>query len=303
MSIGDVLKTKRAKIITGYIYSWGASIVIIGALFKLQHWQYAGTLLTIGLLTEAIIFFVSAFEPPLDLPDWSRVYPELSEDYAVTDLPEVRKPSRIAGDLDSILESHDLTPDLLKKVSHSLDDLSNTAKGISDISSATLATNAYVRNLNSATEAIGSFGELNTKMNRDMLGSIDRLNRTGEEISEKLNESGSLLARSYKSAAERIEQNAKGLDTESGGYADNLARLNKNLTSLNSSVESQLREADDQFRASNKFNADLHKMNEILAASVNELKRYQENATKLNQHLDALNTIYGNMLGAMNYKK
>ena len=303
MSIGDLLKTKQAKVFTGYIYSWGASIVIIGALFKLQHWQYAGTLLTIGLLTEAAIFFVSAFEPPLDLPDWARVYPELKDDYMITHVEETRVPSRIAGDLDSVLGSYDLTPELLKKVSSSLDDLSNTARGISDISSATLATNAYVRNLNTASEAMGSFGELNSKMNREMQGSLDKLNRSSEEVSSKLSESGNMLARSYQTAAEKIEMNVKSLDMESGGYAGNLARLNKNLTSLNNSVETQLREADDQFRASNKFNADLNKMNEILAASVNELKRYQENALKLNQHLDALNTIYGNMLGAMNYKK
>jgi hypothetical protein len=79
--------------------------------------------------------------------------------------------------------------------------------------------------------------------------------------------------------------------------------LNKNLATLNSNVENQLKGVDDQFRAGQRFNNDLGKMNEILSASVDELKRYQENAAKLNQHLEALNTIYGNMLGALNYKK
>jgi len=59
----------------------------------------------------------------------------------------------------------------------------------------------------------------------------------------------------------------------------------------------------DQFKASQKFSQDLENMNSILASSVDELKKYKENAERLNQHLESLNTIYGNMLGAMSYKK
>jgi gliding motility-associated protein GldL len=52
------------------LYGWGASVVIIGALFKIQHYQFAGLLLAIGLCTEAVIFFFSAFEPLKEEPDW-----------------------------------------------------------------------------------------------------------------------------------------------------------------------------------------------------------------------------------------
>ena len=51
MNIGELLKTKRAKTGMGFIYSWGASIVLIGALFKLNHYPYSGVLLGIGLIT------------------------------------------------------------------------------------------------------------------------------------------------------------------------------------------------------------------------------------------------------------
>jgi hypothetical protein len=59
----------------------------------------------------------------------------------------------------------------------------------------------------------------------------------------------------------------------------------------------------NQFESSNKFSSDLSQMNEILASSVSELRKYKENAEQLNKHLEALNTIYGNMLGALSYKK
>ena len=68
----------------GYVYGWGAAIVMIGALFKLQHLQFSGLLLAVGLTTEAFIFFLSAFEPPLEIPEWSKVYPELKIRWVVT---------------------------------------------------------------------------------------------------------------------------------------------------------------------------------------------------------------------------
>ena len=322
MNIGELLKTKRAKTITGYIYSWGASVVLVGALFKLQHWPYSGVILGVGLITEAIIFFVSAFEPPLETPEWSKVYPELREDFDNQEFDALEKPGK--NKLEDLLKNSDLTPDLLKKVSFSLSELSNTARGISDISSATLATDMYVKNLTHASEAMNSFSEINSKANQSIHNSVndmidtyhhttkqlsssgqaivEKLNKSGDEITVKISESGNMLARSYKMAAEKMEESLKSIQ-HSGDYSENMSKLNKNIASLNMSVESQLKGVDDQFKAGQRFNNDMGKMNEILSASVEELRRYQENATKLNQHLEALNTIYGNMLGALNYKK
>jgi len=64
-----------------------------------------------------------------------------------------------------------------------------------------------------------------------------------------------------------------------------------------------LKGSEEQLKANQQFNADLGRINDALASSAEELKKYHENAVKLNQHLEALNQIYGNMLGAMNYKK
>ena len=307
----------------GFVYSWGASIVLIGALFKLQHWPYSGYFLGVGLITEAVIFFVSAFEPPLETPEWSRVYPELKEDYEPGEPEAELTPGRFS--ITSFLKDSEITPDLLDKVSLSLNELSNTARGISDISSATLATDMYVRNLNTASEAMSSFSEVNVKANQSMNTSIgqlidayesttrqlnssgqslvEKLNRTGEDLSVKIAESGSQLARTYKTASEKIETSVRHFGDTSTGYTDSLSKLSKNLSVLNQSIESQLKTTEEQQKAGQKYNADLGKMNEVLASSIEELKRYRENATKLNQHLEALNTIYGNMLGAMQYKK
>jgi predicted nucleic acid-binding Zn-ribbon protein len=324
MNIGEILKSKRWKVLMGYVYGWGAALVLIGALFKLQHWNHSGIMLTIGLLTEAFIFFLSAFEPPLEQPDWARVYPELHDDYELLDSAEDAQAS-MKGGLDSILNSTNITPEVLTKIGKSLVDLSNTAAGISDISAATLATDIYVRNMNSASESMIAFSEVNSQANSTMQHSIGelvdtygntakRISETGEGMLSKLNESsikftrqidesGTKLVDSYQKLSGSIEKGFKDLDINSSSYGENLQKLNKNIESLNGTYEKQLKGSSDQIHASAKFFEDLNQMNQIIASSAQEMKKYKENAEKLNVHLDSLNSIYGNMLGAMNYKK
>lgn len=324
MNIGEILKTKRWKVLMGYVYGWGASLVLIGALFKLQHWNHSGIMLTIGLLTEAFIFFLSAFEPPLEQPDWSKVYPELQEDYELIE-PTEEVQNNIKGSFDAMLSSTNITPELLTKISKSLVDLSNTASGISDISTATLATDVYVRNLNSASESMMAFSEMNTQANNTIHNSIGELastytntahkiSETGENMLAKLNESsvkftkqidesGSKLSESYSRFSGAMDKGFKDFESNSSSYGENLNKLNKNIESLNASYEKQLKGTTDQIHASSKFFDELNQMNQIIASSAQEMKKYKENAEKLNSHLDALNSVYGNMLGAMNYKK
>ena len=86
------------------LYGWGAAVVILGALFKINHYQGADIMLIVGLGTESLIFFFSAFEPPHVEPDWSLVYPELAGMYhgVNVELTEgvERKGGGLSGDLD-----------------------------------------------------------------------------------------------------------------------------------------------------------------------------------------------------------
>jgi len=323
MNLGEIFKTKRWKTFMGYVYGWGASIVMLGALFKLQHWQYSGLFLTIGLITEAFIFFLSAFEPPLEMPEWSKVYPELREDYEMVELDELR-PQNKTG-FDKLLASSELSPELLDKVGKGLNELSVAARGISDISTATLATDLYVKNLSQASESMNSLADINKRANDSINMSVDKLiesystasqqlsetgktsieklHKSSEEFTANLSETGKKIAENINGASDSISTEMKNIGEGSKQYSSNLEKLNSNLNALNESFEQQLKGTKDQFEASRKFSGDLNQMNEILASSVAELQKYKENAENLNQHLEALNTIYGNMLGAMSYKK
>jgi gliding motility-associated protein GldL len=323
MNIGDLIKTKRWKTFMGYVYGWGAAIVMIGALFKLEHLKYSGTLLAIGLITEAFIFFLSAFEPPLELPDWSKVYPELNEEYELENIERLGKKSK--NGISDLFGSNELTPELLSNVGKGLTNLSNTAKGISDISSATLATDLYVKNLGSASESMSNFAEINNKANvaidntvggliesysssakkisESGIEAIQRMQKGSESFSSIIAETSKKLSESYSNAGNSVISEMDNIKDSSKQYSANIQKLNGNLSALNSNFESQLKDTEEQFKASQNFSKDLIAMNSILASSVDELKKYKENAEQLNKHLESLNTIYGNMLGAMSYKK
>jgi gliding motility-associated protein GldL len=301
MNLGELFKTKRWKTFMGYIYGWGAAIVMIGALFKLQHWNYSGLLLTIGLITEAFIFFLSAFEPPLETPEWSRVYPELRDDYEIGDFDEL-KPRSNKG-LSELFSSSELTPELLDKVGKGLNELSNSARGISDITSATLATDMYVKNLNSASDSMAGIADVNNRVNESLASSFNALLQSYTGTAQQLNNSGKKLAEIYESTSQTLNNDVRNIGDSSKQYSDSLKKLSSNINVFNDSFESQMKGTLSQIGASQKFSSDLQKMNEVLASSVDELKKYKENAEQLNKHLEALNTIYGNMLGAMSYRK
>ena len=78
MTLSEFVESKTYKTIMKYVYGWGASVVLAGALFKIQHYPGAGPMLVAGMSTEVLIFFLSAFEPLHEEPDWTLVYPELA---------------------------------------------------------------------------------------------------------------------------------------------------------------------------------------------------------------------------------
>lgn len=308
-----------------FLYSIGASVVLLGALFKLQHWPYANIILPIGMLTEVVIFFFSAFEPSVEIPDWSKVYPQLRETYLEEENDfnyPVAAPQSVT--IESILEKADISPELLAKVKKGLQDLSNTASGIADISSASLATEAYVRNLTEATDSISGFKDINTraahsieKSTSDLVYSYDQssqilgnssknLASTFSESSKKINDqlsvTGDKLAQSYKTFTESVNKDLQTLSDHSKAYNNGLSLVNSSLSAIHSSYELHLQHAKKLSAASEAALEGQSKMTELVNGSVEEAQKYRKQTEQLNKNLEALNNVYGNMLGAMNVK-
>ena len=322
MAAMDFTHSEKWKSGMNFFYSVGASIVLLGALFKLQHWPGANIILPIGMLIEVVIFLFSAFEPSVDIPDWSKVHPQLRKDY--TGGPaEITTPSH-AGASGNIFDQADISPELLAKVKKGLQDLSTTASGIADISTATLATDSYVKNLTSASESMSTFKEVNTraahsieKSTNDLVYSYDQstqilgdssknlastFNDSTKKINDQLIASGDSLATSYKRFNDSINKDLAALDERTSSYSAGLEKVNTSIAALHTSYELHLQHTKKVTTASADA-LDTHaKMTDLVKSALEEAAKYQKQTEQLNKNLEALNHVYGNMLGAMNAK-
>lgn len=264
---------KKWKNFMAKLYGFGAAVVILGAMFKIQHWPGAGPMLVVGLSTEAIIFIFSAFEPPHEDPDWSLVYPELrgqlhgdgDEDGHGHDTHLIEEPKSVTEALDKMLEEAKIGPELIESLGTGLRSLSDQTSKLNNITDASVATNEYVNNIKSA--------------------------------SENVNE----LSKSYSKASETLSNLT--LSNEDGqSFGEQLSSASKNLSALNAVYELQLKGANDQLKASEKMYDGINEMIQNLSDSIEDTRKYKTEVTQLATNLSALNIIYGNMLTALNYK-
>ncbi len=261
--------SKSWKKFMAKLYGLGGAVVILGALFKLQHYPGSDIMLIVGLGTETIIFAFSAFEPLHEDPDWSLVYPELAEDYD----GEPASHSRGGGgglsatqELDQMLESAKIGPELIESLGQGMTRLSETAGNMNSLGDAAGATNDFVDNVKSASSRVG-------------------------ELSE-----------SYHSAAEALT----GLSVsneDSASYSENLKKVNENLNALNSAYELQIESSSQYNESSGRLQESMNQLVTNLQASAGDTEKYKDNMAELSANLESLNTVYGNMLSAMNFNK
>jgi gliding motility-associated protein GldL len=145
--------SKKFKNLMAKLYGIGAAIVILGALFKLMNWPGAGAMLTIGLSTEAIIFFFSAFEKPHEEPDWSLVYPQLAY---MKDPDQSTTPTQ---ELDNMLENANVDQALITRLGDNLRSFNDTVEGVNKSMDAVSATGDYSDQMR---EAARKLAEMNT---------------------------------------------------------------------------------------------------------------------------------------------
>src|SRR6056300_777428 len=147
-------ESKKWKKTMNFIYGVGAAVVIVGALFKILHLPGANIMLSVGLLTEAGIFTISAFEPVHSEPDWSLVYPELAGGEP-TD--RKGKGGSVSQQLDSMLTQAKVGPELIESLGSGLQSLSTNVKDMASMSSAAVATNEYAESSSVVSDSLGTF--------------------------------------------------------------------------------------------------------------------------------------------------
>ncbi|TAH25886.1 MAG: gliding motility protein GldL [Cytophagales bacterium] len=256
---GNVLFDK----IMPMIYGIGAAVVIIGAMFKIMHWPFAGPMLVIGLSTEAFIFLMSAFQPAHKDPDWAKVYPQLADDYDdYEEEGEMASTSNLTAKLDDMMANAGLNQDVISRLGSSFTSLSTTVSGLRDISDASGASSEYANNVKSASKSI-------LEMNKSYAKTVDAM-------SEMANAS----------------QDAKE-------YHGQVQNITKNLGALNAVYEMELQDANNHLRAMNKFYGNLSSAMESMADASKDTQQFKDELSKLTKNLTSLNGVYGSMLSAM----
>lgn len=175
--------SKKFKNGMAKLYGFGAAIVILGALFKLMDWPGAGAMLTIGLSTEAIIFFFSAFEKPHEEPDWSLVYPEL----AYMKDPDEKTSLTPVEELDNMLEKANVDQALITRLGDNLRSFNKTVEGVNKSMDAVSATGDYSDQMREAARKLAemnTYYDLQLKTMQNMGNSVSDSEKFQVEISK-----------------------------------------------------------------------------------------------------------------------
>ena len=151
------------KKVMNFAYGMGAAVVIVGALFKIQHWTGASQLLVIGLLTEAFIFALSAFDKVDDELDWTLVYPELAGGEAKAK-DKKENPAEAQGllsqKLDNMLKEAKIDGELMASLGNSIKNFEGAAKSISPTVDAMAGQKKYAEEMSTAAAQMEALNNL-----------------------------------------------------------------------------------------------------------------------------------------------
>jgi gliding motility-associated protein GldL len=159
-------QSAKRKKITNMVYGLGAAIVIVGALFKIQHLSIGpltgGVMLTVGLLVEAAIFTMSAFEAPSEDLDWAKVYPELGDDGLSSgeNQKKLGEDGMLSQKLDNLLQDAKIDASLMKSLGTSMQNFQTAAEGLSSASASVTSTNKYNEEMSKAALQMESLNGL-----------------------------------------------------------------------------------------------------------------------------------------------
>ena len=283
-------------------YSLGASVVIIGAMFKILHLPGAGQMLGIGMSVEAFLFALGIFDQPHKDFDWDKIYDfegnsdknntgkgqnqsqiQQSQSQNINSGNNIGSSSRSVG----LNYTETINDEDVKKLSEGIKNLTATAKQFSSLSEVFVATDQFVTNIEGATQVTGKFIK-----NQDSLNSATEL-----------------LANSYQGISDSMEAVEKNTKL----YAGKVDNINKNLSSINSIYEIQLKNIQVQSEGLTQQTERIRTVNDELGAIVGDVQKmktatsiaaveaenYKTGTTKLAKQIADLNQVYGNMLNAL----
>jgi len=285
------LASERGKRVLNFFYSWGAAIVILGAMFKLLHLPYGDLMLAVGMITEFFVFFVFGFEKPNMDYQWEEVFPVLKSKNPMDRPAGMKFPAGIVDDASGSTNGNgvhvnvgdvtrnaglgalDVSEDDAKNLSDSIKKLSGAADQISKMAELTEATQKYLEQLSSMSENMEQFSS----------------------VTSSLTNVSDTLLNSYKS----ITDNSDGINQHSRGYVQQMEQLNRNISGLNTIYEIQLKSISSQIETIEHINGGLNRIKDLYDGSIVDSSVFRNETEKMAQQLSQLNQVYGRLLQAM----
>lgn len=266
------------------VYSIGASIVILGALFKLLHWPFGNQMLTIGMITEAIVFFLSAFEKPPKEYKWEEVYPVLADSEGF-----IPKAERVVAQraVNTTTNTRQSTANVSQPI--------NTNSNIS----ASTSTN----NSGTIRPSVGGVGV--TMDSGNVVGAseeyVNQLTQVSENMEKFAKFADSLggISDSLLKSFQTIIDNSEGIGNNTQGYVSQIEALNRNIAGLNTIYEIQLKGVSGQINTIEHINAGLDRIKKLYDGSLADSSIFKTETEKMAQQLAELNRVYARLLQAM----
>ncbi len=246
-------ETERFKRLKNLIIGVGASIVLIGALFKILHWEGADLMLMIGMFTEAFIFLFLGIIPPHRDYYWEKIYPDLHISPEVEEartgkkLNKLEPKQSVTKQLDKMLEESKVEPIMIERLGENLRKLGENIEKLSDVHDAAVNTNEYSSKVKDATVAVTEMRE------------------------------------AYHNAANAMTQIASS-SVDTTKYHEQVQMVTKNLSQLNAIYELELQDTNNHLKAMNRFYGSLNDAMFNLNESLTDTQKYRERIEKKQLH-------------------
>ena len=270
--IAIFFESNSGKYLKNLIIGLGASVVLLGALFKIQHWPGASIMLTSGMITEAVIFAMLGLLPPHADYYWERFYPNITENPHVEAFRkglkehggghETKPGESPFKTMDKMMEDAQITPTSMKRLNENFSNFGKTVEQMKDITNISSSTEAYSKGAREAADALG-------QMKTTFLGATKTMGAFNEAAGD------------------------------TAKFHDQVKVLSKNLGTLNQIYEVELQDANNHLKAMNKFYSNLVTASDAMASSAKDATSAKDQIGLLAKNLTTLNQIYGNMLSAM----
>lgn len=269
-SFKKLMANKKFRNFLNSLYSLGASVVVLGALFKIQHWNGAGEMLTAGLITEALIFFIYAFEPAEDVDNvHDEISLPLNDGLTVSSL-NIHPVNENSNGLTSMV----MFDKMLSEANISPEMFQNLGEGMKKLGESSVNLNAMV------DVSAASVNYLNTIKKVD-----ESLAKTAKTYENVISDVVVKTVFKYKG----ISHSLASIDTGSREFQQQMKGLTQNISSLNDVYHKQRKIADEFLKE------------QMICAQ--ETQIYREQMFELNRNLKALNKVYSNMVTAMHINK